>query len=449
MSILRLRTRVRAQVADPLMRSAYSLVASAVLTAVLGIAFWIAAARLYEPAELGRDAALIAVMMELSTICQLNLVNGLTRFLPGLERGTSKALLGAYGLSGAVSLVTGVALVAVAPLISPEFAFLRDDLWLAALYVLAQMAWVWFVLQDAALVALRRAPWVPLENAVFGVLKLAALPVLVLLGSAHGVFLAWVLPAVLLLVPVNVFLFRTAIPEHHRKRLPAGSFLNALGRRRLVGFMAQDWAATIVSQAAATMLPLLIIALVGPSANAYFYVPFTIVVAFNMLFYAATTALVVEGALAEERIRALAATLVRRFVFILIPGTALLAAAASFVMLPFGDDYVRESSSLLRLLAGACIFRAATVLYSALARLHGQGSRILAVEAAQAVLLLAGIFALSGPLGLSGVALAWLGSTAAVAIAIFPSLLRFFRSSPRESGGLGVVPRATEKVPAR
>ena len=114
MSILRLRTRVRAQVADPLMRSAYSLVASAVLTAVLGIVFWIAAARLYEPAELGRDAALIAVMMELSTICQLNLVNGLTRFLPGLERGTSKALLGAYGLSGAVSLVTGVALVAVA-----------------------------------------------------------------------------------------------------------------------------------------------------------------------------------------------------------------------------------------------------------------------------------------------------------------------------------------------
>ena len=109
-----------------------------------------------------------------------------------------------------------------------------------------------------------------------------------------------------------------------------------------------------------------------------------------------------EGALAEERIRALAATLVRRFVFILILGRRA-GRRRAFVMLPFGDDYVRESSSLLRLLAGACIFRAATVLYSALARLHGQGSRILAVEAAQALLLVAGIFALSDPLGLSGV----------------------------------------------
>ena len=70
---------------DPLLRSAYSLMVNAAVTAGLGIAFWIVAARLYEPVVLGRGAALIAVMMELSTICQLNMANAIMRFLPSLD----------------------------------------------------------------------------------------------------------------------------------------------------------------------------------------------------------------------------------------------------------------------------------------------------------------------------------------------------------------------------
>ena len=444
MSGLRLPSLARAHSREPLMRSAYSLMASAMLTAVLGVGFWIAAARLYEPAEVGRDAALIAVMIEMSSICQLNLFNALTRFLPSLENGTATALLGAYALSGLASLLAGLVLIGVAPLISPEFDFLRDDALLAAAYLIGQVAWVWFVLQDAALTAMRRAPWVPVENAVFGLLKLGALPLLLLAGMAHGIFVAWVVPAVLLLVPVNVFLFRKVIPAHRRSGLATGSFLHARGRRRLVGFMAQDWVATVVSQASTTMLPLLIIALLGASANAYFYIPFTIIIAFNMLFHAGTTSLVVEGALAEERIRALAMMLVRRFALILLPGTVLLIAAASLVMLPFGPDYVRESTGVLRLLAGACVFRAAIVLYIALARLHGRGSRILAVEGAQAGLLVAGVLLLSGPLGLEGIAIAWLGATALVAVAVLPTLVRYLRSPAPRAGKPGVVPAQGE-----
>jgi O-antigen/teichoic acid export membrane protein len=446
MSSCRLAGGIRGHTEDPLFRSVHSLMLNAGVTAGLGVAFWVVAARLYEADAVGRDAALIAAMVELSTICQLNLTNALTRFLPSLEHGTARALLGAYAASGGASLVLGLLFVIVAPRISQDLDFLRDDPRIAVLFVVAQVAWGWFVLQDAALTALRRAPWVPVENGVFGLLKLAALPLAVAVGASHGVFLGWVLPALVLLLPVNLFLFRTAIPVHLSRYRPQGSSLRRLGRRRLVRFMGQDWGATVLAQASTTALPLLVVAMLGSAANAYFYIPFTIVVAFNMLFHAASTALVVEGAMAEDRIRVLAAKLARHLVFVLVPGTALIVAAAPLLMVPFGEDYVRESTSVLRILACACVFRAAIVLYIAVARLDGQGFRILAVEGLQMALLLAGAVTLAGPLGLDGVALAWLGSIAVVALIVLPSLVRLLRSPPTMAAPPAAVPPSAEEV---
>jgi O-antigen/teichoic acid export membrane protein len=424
--------RIRAPVrpTDPLISSAYSLVANGALTAALGVAFWLLAARLYDPVQLGRDAALIAVMLELSTICQLNMANAITRFLPSLERGTASALVRAYAASGVAALAGGILFVLLAPLVSSEFDFIRQDWRLGALYVLGLVAWGCFSLQDAALTAVRRAPWVPVENSVFGLLKLAALPAMLALGAANGVFLAWTVPVLLLIVPVNLYLFRKAIPEHLLRHRPSGSAVLArLGRRGLARFMAQDYGGTVLALAPTAFLPVLIVALLGPGANAYFYVPYTIAGAFNMLFFAASTSLVVEGALAEHRIRAMAERMARRFALIVVTGTTLMIAAAPLILLPFGEDYVRESSAVLRLLAVGCAFYAAVALYIAIARVEGRSGGILIVQAVKVPLLLGGAVALSGPLGIEGIALAWLGSLALVAIAVAPSLVGFFRVS--------------------
>ena len=421
-----LRTRLPTR--DPLIASAYSLVANSALTAGLGVAFWSVAARLYEPAELGRDAALIAVMLELSAICQLNMVNAVTRFLPSLKRWTAWALLRAYAASAAAALVGGALFLLVAPRVSPEFDFVIADWRLGALYVVGLVSWGWFAVQDAALTAVRRAPWVPVENGLFGVLKLAGLPAFLALGAADGVFLAWTLPVLLLIPPVNLYLFRRAIPEHLRRHRPPGSAILArLGPRGVVRFMAQDWAATALSLAPTAILPVLIVALLGPQPNAYFFIPYMIVTAFNMLFAAAGTSLVVEGAMAEDRVRAMAGRIARRFALIGITGTTVMIAAAPLILVPFGQDYVRESSSVLRLLACGSVFYAALALYVALARVRGRSSGILMAEAIKLPLLLGGAVVLCGPLGIEGVAIAWLASIAFVACAVTPSLVRFLR----------------------
>lgn len=446
--MIRARDASHVRTPDPLMRSAYSLVINAAITAGLGIPFWVVAARLYEPAALGRGAALIAVMLEFSAICQLNMANAITRFLPSLARGTARALLVAYGVSGGAAAVVGVMFVLVAPTVSNEFGFLGGDWRLGGLYVVGLVAWGWFALQDAALTALRRAPWVPVENGVFGFLKLAALPALLGLGIGNGVFLAWTLPALLLIVPVNLFLFRRAIPEHLRTQRPRGSAVLArLGRHGLIRFMAQDYGATVLALAPTAVLPVLIVALLGPGANAYFFIPYMMISTFNMLFFAASTSLVAEGALAEDRIRALAAKVARRFAVLLVAGTVTVIAAAPLILLPFGERYVEESTSVLRLLACGSGFYAVLVLYIAIARLQGQSGRILAVEAGKLPLILGGVILLSAPLGIQGVALAWLGSVGIVALAVAPALVRFFRGVPARGARLRPAPAVPERLP--
>jgi O-antigen/teichoic acid export membrane protein len=431
-----LRVRARAQLSDPLIRSAYSLMANTVVSAVLGVAFWIVAARLYPAESLGRDAALIATLFELAIVAQLNLQHVLPRFLPSLRRGIPRALLGAYGLSGATAVVLGGAFVLLAPLASHQFGFLTSDPWMGALYVLALLSWVWFTLQDSALIAVRRAPWVLVDNGVFGILKLAALPVFLAAGATHGALLAWVLPVILLLIPINYLLFRKFIPVHVRAQRPAGSRLESLGRVRLVRFVAQDYLATVLAHAGILVLPLLVVGLLGSSYYAYFYIPFTIVIVFDELFYSVGRSLVAEGALAEDQIRALSRKVVRRFVRFLVPGTLLVVSAAPLILIPFGEDYVREGTPVLRVLACACVFQATIALYMSVARLRGLGLRILAVNGSLAVLLVAGTLLLAGPLGLIGIAVAWLGASAAVGLATVPSLLRFFRSPGGDEVGV-------------
>jgi len=388
--------------------------------------FWVAAARLYSSAEVGRDTVLISVMIELSTVCQLNMGNGIVRFLPDLGGRSRRALGAVYALVAVVALVVGTAFVLVAPRVSHELAYLGDETTLAVGFVAALVLWGLFTLQDAALMATRRAAWIPIENGLFGVLKLAALPALLVAGAVHGVFLAWALPMALLLVPVNLLVFRRAIPGHVAGGARESS-ISRIGPRRVVRFLAQDYLASVFTQATLTVLPLLVIAILGAQQSAYFAMPFTIVVAFDTFAYGACASLVVEATLEQESLRALTRVFARRVLALLMPAAALLALAAPLVMLPFGHVYAQHGAGALRLLLCASLFRAVIALFSAVSRVQGRGLRLGLVELALLVLVLGPAVPLARSHGIEGVAAVWLGANAIICLAVVPLLIRFLR----------------------
>ena len=81
--------------------------------------------------------------------------------------------------------------------------------------------------------------------------------------------------------------------------------MSRIGPTAGVRFLAQDYLASIFTQATLTVLPLLVIAILGARQSAYFAMPFTIVMAFDTFAYSACTSLVVEATLERESLRAL------------------------------------------------------------------------------------------------------------------------------------------------
>jgi O-antigen/teichoic acid export membrane protein len=426
MDASRTQTAESAPASNHLLRSAYSLLANTAVTSILGMGFWVAAARLYPTVDVGRDTVLISVMIELSTICQLNMGNGIARFLPDLGRHSARALGVVYALTGFVALVVGASFVLVAPHVSHQLSYLGGETALAVGFVLTLILWGMFTLQDAALTAMRQAPWIPVENGIFGLLKLAALPLLLAVSSVNGVLLAWALPMGLLLIPVNLMVFRRAIPRHTAGR-KCESAISRVGRRRVVRFLAQDYLASIFTQATLTVLPLLVIAILGATQSAYFAMPFVIVLAFDSFAYGACLSLVVEATLEYGRLRTLTVIFARRVLTLLMPAAALLALAAPLVMLPFGRGYAEHGAGALRLLLCGSVFRAVTALFSAVSRAQGRGVRLGLVELALLVLVLGSAVPLAHSHGIAGVAAAWLAANAIICLAVVPLLIRSLR----------------------
>jgi O-antigen/teichoic acid export membrane protein len=180
-------------------------------------------------------------------------------------------------------------------------------------------------------------------------------------------------------------------------------------------------------QIAILWIPLLVLARLGSAASAYFYIPFTLVTTFDLLSLALAVSLTTQAARNPLQVHELTHAVIRRFFMIGLPIIILIIVAAPLVLLPFGPGYVRNSTTVLRLLAGASCFRSIIYLYSATARLQGRGMRIVVPQVTIAIMLISLVILLSARHGLDGIGLAWLITFATVAIAMLPSLVKFVR----------------------
>ena len=199
---------------DPMLRNGYALIASATVTQVLGVAYWIVAARAAPAAVVGRNSAAISIMLFLAGVAELNLMSTLVRFLPTSGQRTARLIVSVYAASAAVAAVLGLGFLLVIPSVEPQLAFLRATPFLAAWFVVSVVTGAIFVLQDSALTGVRAAPFVPLENTTFSLLKVAMLVPLVGLLPQSGIYVSWTAAVAVAVIPTNIYLFARAVPRH-------------------------------------------------------------------------------------------------------------------------------------------------------------------------------------------------------------------------------------------
>ncbi|MDQ2997814.1 MAG: lipopolysaccharide biosynthesis protein, partial [Chloroflexota bacterium] len=120
-------------------------------------------------------------------MAQLSLVSVITRFLPRAGRATGRLVGGAYALTLSVAALAGLLFVLGVRLWSPALAFLVASPLFALWFVLATMAWCIFTLQDSVLAAMKQAVWVPIENTIFAVAKIALLLLFAWPAARYGI----------------------------------------------------------------------------------------------------------------------------------------------------------------------------------------------------------------------------------------------------------------------
>ncbi|MCW3044735.1 MAG: Membrane protein involved in the export of O-antigen and teichoic acid-like protein [Actinobacteria bacterium] len=429
--------RLREDWRDPLLRNGYALIINVGATSVLGLLYWVLAARLYSPAEVGVGNAAISLMQLLAGIGgQLTFAAALARFIPRAGGGSRRLAFFSYLLAGSAGVAVSLVYIAVIHIHVGFFnripAVLGHSWLLAAALGASVTVWCLFALQDAVLTGIRQAVWIPVENGLYGVVKIGMLVALAHVTQHYGIFTSFTLPAFIALFPTNYFIFRRLLPRHMRASAtePVGVSVRSIRR-----FMGGDYLGTVLFMATGTLLPVLILARLGKAEAGYFASAYLIIYALDLVTVNLGVALMVEGAMDRSLLRHHAATVIRRILAIIGPAVAVLVLFAPRVLGVFGHAYAVHGSGLLRLLAVAVLAKAVTSLYIALSRVE---RRVGQIAFWQAVLLLS-ITGLSwwlmGRFGIDGVGLGYLVSQVVVAFCLLPSIFKILgRKEPVAAG---------------
>ncbi|GAA1887632.1 lipopolysaccharide biosynthesis protein [Streptantibioticus ferralitis] len=420
----RLRLPGRRGGGDPLFRNAYALMLNTGVSAVLGLGYWLVAARYYSDNAVGRGSAAIAAMKFLAGITAVTLTGALARFIPVAGKRTGRLVSATYVLSSLiVAAAAGVFLLTLG-LWGPSYHFLSGVVPGLA-FVGAVVAWSVLTLQDGVLTGLRSAVWVPFGNTVFSAAKLALLVVLATVIPATGVFVSWVAAIALSVLPLGWLVFRRLIPRH--VRATEGKTDPPTGRE-IGRFLAGDYTGSLFALAVVYLVPVIVAARISAEDNAYFYITSTIGGTVDLLAINMGSSLTVEGAHDPSRIAENCRAALRRMARIMVPICMFLVVFAPQILHVFGAGYAAEGGPLLRFMAIASLTRVLFEAYFGVLRAQSRTSRIAVLQGLLCALVLGSTLLLLPSLGIVGAGVAELASQTVIAVIACFGLARILRA---------------------
>jgi O-antigen/teichoic acid export membrane protein len=368
----------------------------------LGFLFWIAAARLYEPAQVGLAAGAVSAMMLCTQLALLGVGSAFIARFPGHRREPRALLDTALSMVALSSLVAGGLFLLLASRAFEELSEVSKVPPFALAFLAACVLGTVGIFLDQAFTALRRGDQMLLRNLVFGGLALAALVVGALAdGGAFWVFAPWVV-AGLGAAAVGLLQLRRALGRYrYRPSLDRGM------ARGLIGVGVQNWLLTLTERAPGLILPIIVTELLSPATNAYWY---AVWMAAWVLYVVPLQIGMNTFAELAHRPGALASALrngIRTSLALGIAGGALLFAFAELPLSLLGDEYARAGATPLRLLVIAVVPLTFVQAYFAAARARGLIGRAIGLGAAAGAVAVAAAAAVAPDAGLVGMALAW------------------------------------------
>ncbi|WP_431239161.1 lipopolysaccharide biosynthesis protein [Mycolicibacterium aichiense] len=394
-----------------------SLIASSLLTGILGLVFWGAAGRLYPAAEVGVAAALITSALMLSMLSMLSIDTVYERFLPLAGEKAGTLITRGYLLVAVTALLAGWALVAFGP---------RDELftsrWAMVGYPLLVMVLAVFTLLDKTAVGLGVTKWSAVKNLVHAVIKLAVLFALVWTGSGASIVLAWGATAAagtLLVLAAMRRRWRTHAQFRQPSELPA--------RAQLLSYVGSSFGITTLWIIGPLVVPLIIVSRFGAAANAHFAVTWAIINALYFAVHLVMSPFVAEVAAHPDKVAALSTRMVQMMAVVSVVGSLGLVVIGPWVLGIIGSDYRAEGQGLLLLAAAFVPLSAVSAVYEGFARVCRKLTLMVVMRCVSTTIVVAGTVLITAHVGVIGVGWAYLAAEAIPAVVLLPPAIRWLR----------------------
>jgi O-antigen/teichoic acid export membrane protein len=386
--------------------------AATLVTAGVGLIYWAVAAKAYNTATVGSALSEVSTITLVSVLCQMNLTNIFPRFLPQAGAQTRKFVIGGYTVS-----VTLSAIAASGFAYSPYGQkFLVHTEFTRPIFVVSVVAFTVFTVQDAVMTGMRHTQWVPLENAGTAMGRVVLLFAFAGFPAGQGLVFAWLVPTVIAIVAVQWFLMGDAIPAVMHNRLATG----LPSRREFLGHAAGEYAIGIVANIVPLVLPLIVVAKLGASANALFYLPWLMNSALNLLISNITTSLVVEASTYKSRAQVLLRRAARMAFAVAITGSIGEWLFAPFLLGFLGKSYGSTGASVSHVLALAVPINVINVLFAGICRIDHKTGYLVVSQSVTGLGMVGGAWFLAPTMGVHGVALGYFFAQVVPALVLTP-----------------------------
>lgn len=424
-----------------LLGNAASMVGTAIVTSLLGAAFWWLATHHFSKESVGLGSAAISAMTLLGFMATVGLGTLLMGELPRLATGHRSVINAALLTSGSIGAALGLAFVLTAPLASSNFDPLTQT-WSAALVFVLGVALtaLTFVL-DQALIGLLRGGLQLTRNIVFTVVKLVALiPVATLVSGAGSqwIYGTWT-------AGIAVSLLALARFYHDRGGESLGPDFRLLKQMRVSA--ATHHAVNVALRTPELVLPIAVVTFLSATANASFYIAYMVTSFMFFIPLSLSTVLYAVGSGESERLASrFRLTVYVSLGFGLIANLGLLVLGAPLLGI-FGSSYASEAAGTLHVLALDVFPSTVLTHYVALRRIERRLATALPVIWGGTLLQVGG--GVAGALldGLVGVAVGWVLGATIEALVMGPEVLRAVRATHLASAD-GVTEVEREKAEA-
>jgi O-antigen/teichoic acid export membrane protein len=339
--------------------------AATVVTSVVGYAFWAVAARLYSTAAIGEAGAGVSAMAFASLLGAVGGSSAIIAELPNKRRPydwsvTVTTALVFTSITSAVAALATVVVLAQAG----HSAFLYQEGWWVAAFVVGVVATTASQLLENIWVAERQAGWFLGASSVFAVTKLVivAIPVFVVFG-ATGILSAWsaVLAATVagcMLVLARMYEYRPRIRGFHEQIWSM--------RQTLAG----NYVITVGDQATLYLIPVLVAFQVSPVAAGWFYAAWKIGGFYAVFASAVGTTTFAEGSHRPNRALSIGISGMKIILPFIALGVAITIFGGHLVLHIFGAGYAAHGYMLLVLLSLAAFPDAVVNIYRSVLRVQ-------------------------------------------------------------------------------